>query len=170
MQASTLSLIRGLWIRLQIWDNWCVLGLYKAWLIWPVCTQTYLGCDGDSKDWLLPLQDGNLSAHLTTMWSVVIRHLLILHDISFLYGIYLTLHKVFLIKNSVVDPCQFGTDPYLWLSDPNSDRIGIGSKSGFRSYYYSQWPSERQPKIFFRFFKLLHFEATIKSFFKDKKS
>jgi hypothetical protein len=89
--------------------------------------------------WLLPLQDGNLSAHLTTKRSVVIRHLLILHDISFLYGMYLTLHTkssilrtVWWIRASLV---QIRTSDYQIRIQTE---FGSGSKSGFRSYYYSQ--------------------------------
>jgi hypothetical protein len=80
-----------------------VFGLNKAWLIWPVCTWTYLGCAGDSKYWLLPLQEGNISSHLLAKRSVdVIRHFLLIHTDT-VSCIYLTLRKVFLTNTSVVD-------------------------------------------------------------------
>jgi hypothetical protein len=85
-----------------------VLGLNKAWLIWPVCTAVHrrilavtvivkIGC------YLLPLPDGNLSAHLLAMRSVDSTDISgpILTLVTY---IYLMLRKVFLIKTSVVDP------------------------------------------------------------------
>ncbi len=49
----------------------------------------------------------------------------------------------------------------------NGSGFGSGSDSGSGSYYFRQWPSRRQLKIFVsKFFCLLLFEATFKSFFK----
>ncbi len=62
-----------------------------------------------------------------------------------------------MVRRSVADPLNFGTDPYLWLMDPDSDPDPVIFVSDHRGF------NRKKSKFFF-------FKGTFTSFFIDKKS